>query len=145
MENLKNTINELKEQMKEIMINKGHVHHKTLQKINNQLNNTMINNGNINNINNIYVKYNNVSHDNLTKNEIMNILTKRYCSLEESIKTLHFNDKYPEQNNIFITNLQNKIGYAFNGEKFVAMNKQELINEIIDNHLYELSMSLKKI
>jgi hypothetical protein len=47
------TINELKLQVSMIIKEKGKIHHKTLQKINNQLNN--INNGNI--INNTFVKF----------------------------------------------------------------------------------------
>jgi hypothetical protein len=53
---LENTVNELKLQVAEILKEKGKIHHKTLQKINNQLNNNInnINNGTI--INNTYVK-----------------------------------------------------------------------------------------
>ncbi len=48
---LKETINELKNQVSILLKEKGKIHHKTLQKINNQLNNCT------NNINNIYVKF----------------------------------------------------------------------------------------
>ena len=58
IEILKNTINEMKEQFALILKEKGKMHHKTLQKINNQLNNNNINYGKItNNINNTYVKF----------------------------------------------------------------------------------------
>jgi hypothetical protein len=140
---LEETINELKNQVATIIKEKGKIHHKTLQKINKQLNttNNITNNGVINNV---YVKYNNISHDVLTKKEILNILSKHTKALEESIKKIHFNEKIPENNNVFITNLQNNIGYAFDGNQFVAINKGELLNDIIDTHLNEMFLSLNK-
>jgi len=56
---LETTINELKAQVTMILKEKGKIHHKTLQKINNQLNN--INNGNI--INNTYVKFGELDYE----------------------------------------------------------------------------------
>ena len=48
IEDLKNTINELKKQVSSILEEKGKIHHKTLQKINNQLTNKINNQSNIN-------------------------------------------------------------------------------------------------
>ena len=142
IQQLENEIQKLKQEFALLVKEKGKLHHKTLQKINKQLNTT----NNINNgvINNVYVKYNNISHDVLTKKEILNILSKHTKALEESIKKIHFNEKIPENNNVFITNLQNNIGYAFDGSQFVAINKGELLNDIIDVHLNEMFLSLNK-
>ena len=100
---LKKTINEMKEQFALLLKEKGKVHHKTLQKINNQLNN--INNGNI--TNNTYVKFGDLDYQKVLNNkQIKHILNQQYQSLEESIKQIHFNEELPEYSNIFITNMK---------------------------------------
>jgi len=112
---LENTVNELKSQVAEILKEKGKIHHKTLQKINKQLNNNInnINNGTI--INNTYVKFGDLEYQKVLSNsQIRQILNKQYMSLEESIKKIHFNENLPEYNNVFITNMKdvnNKIKF----------------------------------
>jgi hypothetical protein len=117
-------------------------------KINNniQTNNITNNNNTTNNtINNVYVKFPNISYDKiLSKKEILKILNKMCLSLEESIKTIHFNDKYPEYNNVYITNLRDNIGHVFNGNQFIAIDKNEMINDLIDSHIYEITTSIDK-
>jgi hypothetical protein len=135
------TINELKAQVAMILKEKGKIHHKTLQKINNQLNNT--NNGTI--INNTYVKFGNLDYEKvLNKNQIKNILNKHCKCLEESIKQIHYNDELPEYNNIFITNMKDDIGYVFNGKQFISVRKNEMLNELIDTHVNEINLSFEK-
>jgi ribosomal protein S18 len=106
---MKNEINELKQ----FIIQNCKIHPKTLQKINkelvnnniinnNTINNNIINNNTINNniinnntiINKTFVNFNNsINYNILLPEEIINILNKACKSLEESIKTIHFNDK----------------------------------------------------
>ena len=110
--NIQETIKELKQQVALLLKEKGRIHHKTLQKINNQLtnsNNNSNNNNNINNgtINNTYVKFGNMDYEKiLNPKQIRNILNKKYGCLEESIKKIHFNEEFPEYNNVFITNMR---------------------------------------
>lgn len=125
-----------------------------INKLENKINNnietkniTNITNNNTTNntINNVYVKFPNISYEKiLSKKEILNILNKMYLSLEESIKTIHFNDKYPEYNNVYITNLRDNIGHVFNGNQFIAIDKNEMINDLIDSHVYEISTAVDK-
>ena len=85
------------------------IHPKTLQKINKQLiNNT--NNGSINNISNTnngtinIVKFGSEDISSiLSQSEVLKILNRKLCSLEESIKLIHFNEKRPQLKNIYIT------------------------------------------
>jgi hypothetical protein len=147
IENLKNTINELKSQVSLLLKEKGKIHHKTLQKINNQLNNTIntnnINQGNI--INNTFVKFGELEYQKVLNNgQIKQILNKQYQSLEESIKQIHFNDDLPEYSNIFITNMKDDLAYVFNGKEFISVRKNEMINELIDIHTKEINLSLEK-
>jgi len=144
---LENTIKEIKKQFSLILKEKGKMHHKTLQKINNQLNNTTnsnnINSGNI--INNTFVKFGELEYQKVLNNsQIKQILNKQYQSLEESIKQIHFNEELPEYSNIFITNMKDDLAYIFNGKQFISVRKNEMIHELIDIHTKEINLSLEK-
>ncbi len=127
------------------------IHPKTLQKINKELNNNNIinnitnnntnnsNNSNntINTINNttVNIKFGNENLSNLlSEKEMLKIVNKCRYSVEESIKLVHFNDNRPEYKNVLITNLQNNIAYIFDGNKFIAQNKDIILNELFDSH-----------
>ena len=147
-EEIKNTIVELKN----IIMQQAKIHPKTLQKINKQLINNNSNSNNttnntINNtiINNTYVKYGSVPHSRvLSEEKILSILNKPYKSIEESIKLIHFNKNLPEYNNILITNMKDNIAYTFDGDKFICVNKDELIDELIDNHKDQIEVSYEE-
>jgi len=145
IEILKNTINEMKEQFALILKEKGKMHHKTLQKINNQLNNNNINYGKITNINNTYVKFGDLDYQKVLNNkQVKHILNQQYMSLEESIKQIHFNEDLPEYSNIFITNMKDDLAYVFDGKQFISVRKNEMLNELIDTHVKEINLSLEK-
>ena len=114
------------------------IHPKTLQKINN----TLVNNGTINNNTFNIIKF---GSENLTKilsqSEILKILNKKMCSLEESIKLIHFNDMRPECKNIYITNLKDQYAYIYNGIKFIAVLKSDILEELVDNHFENIEYS----
>jgi transposase-like protein len=143
--NIEETIIDLKKQVAFLLNEKGRIHYKTLQKINNQL--TNVNNNNINNgvINNTYVKFGNMEYEKiLNPKQIRNILNKKYTCLEESIKQIHFNKDFPEYNNVFITNMRDNLAYVFNGDKFISIRKNEMLNDLIDQHTNEINISLEK-
>ena len=149
---MKNEINELKQ----FIIQHCKIHPKKLQKINKELvnnnitnnniiNNNITNNNIINNtiINKTFVNFNNsINYNILLPEEIINILNRACKSLEESIKTIHFNDRYPEYKNILITNLKDNIAYIFNGIKFVAMNKNKVLEDLITSHINEIEKNV---
>ena len=145
---IKNTILELKN----IIMQQAKIHPKTLQKINKQLinnnsNNNSNNNNTINNtvINNTYVKFGSVPHSSvLSEAKILSILNKQFKSIEELIKLIHFNKKLPEYNNILITNMKDNIAYTYDGNKFICVNKNELIDELIDNHKDQIEVSYEE-
>jgi len=132
----------LKEQLNNIL-KSNKMHPKTFQKINNQLinNNTTNNTINNNNINITYIKFGDEKlSEILTDSEMMKILFDCRLGITKSVELTHFNDKrpslllninslenlyLPELKNIIITNLQNNIGYVFNGEKFEAKPKKD--------------------
>ena len=146
-------INSLKE-LKELFIKNCKIHPKTLKKINKNLinlpNNIINSNNTINNtinnntiINKTYVNFHNpIDYKLLSEREILNILNRPWKSLEESIKTIHFNKKLPEYNNILITNLKDTTAYIFDGLQFSAISKNEAINELINSHMDEIESSV---
>ena len=76
---LKNKFNELLQTCK--------IHPKTLQKINKSIINNNIN----------IIKFGTEELDKIfTEAEMLKIYNRKMCSIEESVKTLHFNDKRPE-------------------------------------------------
>jgi hypothetical protein len=148
---LKNTISELKE----LILQHAKIHPKTLQKINKQLinnnnnsnsnsnNNNTTNNGTV--INNTYVKFGSVPHSSvLNESAILNILHKPFGSLEESIKLIHFNKKLPEYNNIYITNMKDTLAYIFDGTQFISVRKNDILDELIDNHRDQIENSFEE-
>ena len=151
-------INELKKELVEVkqtllnLLNSNKIHPKTLQKINKQLinntnnnsnnitnnttnNNTTntINNTTINNTVNIKFGYEKLS-DILNEKEMIKILNNCKMCVEESVKIVHFNDKRPEFRNILITNLRDNVAYIFDGNRFIAQNKDYILSELFDKH-----------
>ena len=116
---------------------------KTLQKINKQLinDNKNINNSIVNNTYNII----GLGYENLTevfsKKEKMAILKNRFYCLPELVEYTHFNDKYPQFKNILITNTQNTLAYKYDTKKnqFMAINKDELLEDIVDARICDIS------
>jgi hypothetical protein len=145
IDTLKEEINNIKSMLMDVLNKNCKVHHKTLQKINKQLtgdHNTVNENNTTNNI-----TYNiiGLGHENLTdvfsKKEKMNILKYRFNSLPQLVEYAHFNDKYPQFKNILITNTQNKIAYKYDIKKkqFVAVNKDELLEDIVDERMCDIN------
>ena len=57
------------------------------------------------------------------------------------VEYAHFNDKYPQFKNILITNTQNKLAYKYDIKKkqFVAVNKDELLEDIVDERMCDIN------
>ena len=142
-------IKQLKLQVQKLMNEKCKMHYKTLNKINNNL---RINNGNQINKNNCIEYINNVHNQNkinvniielgkenifdvLSERERLNILKHRYGSIEKLIQHVHFNDKYPQFQNIIVTNINNNIAYKYDKQsnQFQAIEKSRLLETIFDS------------
>lgn len=138
---LKKENEEIKKEMqklKEMLQKSLKIHPKTLQKINNQLNNN--NNGTINNY---YLQVGNENLDKLmSAKEKKNILNYSGNCINELIKKVHILpiEKYKKCKNVYITNLQNNIGYMYddNKNKFVAVKKDDLLKKLIDCRLFDI-------
>ena len=97
------------------------MHHQTFNKIQNQLTN---NNEYNNCVFNIVQLGQEDLVNTLSEKEQLKVLNKKYKSLNYLIDYIHCNDKFPEFNNVAITNLQNNIAYIFkNKKRFIAKRK----------------------
>ena len=134
---------EMKEQLKELkdMLQKAlKIHPKTLQKINNQLNNSHNNNGIINNY---YLQVGNEGLNELmSAKEKKNILNLSANCINELIRKVHVSsdEKFKKCKNVYITNLQNNIGYMYDEKKnkFVAVKKDDLLQKLLDYRLFDI-------
>lgn len=150
VDSLMDEIDELKQTIHDVL-NQNKIHPKKLQKINRQL--ALNNTNNINNINNgvIFnnminiVKFGSENFSNIfSEDEVIKLLNRKRMSIEESVKMIHFNKARPEYQNVYITNLRNEYAYIYDGTKFISVYKTEVLNEIIDNHLDNIELSLEE-
>ena len=123
------------EKLKDIIQKSIKIHPKTLQKINNQLNN----HGTINNITIIQLGKENLS-ELLTKQEKLGILNRQAMGINDIVELAHTSGKYKNCMNVYITNLQNTIGYMYDEKQnnFIAVNKNELLNDLLDSRMYDI-------
>jgi len=123
------------EKLKDMFQKQLKIHHKTLQKINNQLNNS----GTINNITIVQLGKENLS-ELLTKQEKLGILNRQAMGINDIVELAHTSGKYKKCMNVYITNLQNTIGYMYDEKQnnFIAVNKNELLNDLLDSRMYDI-------
>ena len=115
----------------------------TITLLSKQLNSKLnINNGTINNINNNInngtiniIKFGNEDGIPISKEDFLKIANKKYGALTESIAFTHLNNNKPELNNIIITDLTDDYEYIFDGEKFIAGFKDDILEKLIDTHV----------
>ena len=130
------------EKLKEMLQKSLKIHPKTLNKINSQLNN----NGVINNINIVQLGRENLS-DILSDKEKRGILNRQVMGLNDLVELVHISGKYKKFMNVYITNLQNTIAYRFDEKmnNFIAVNKNELLNDLVDARLYDIEKFFEEI
>jgi hypothetical protein len=142
-EEIKKELDEIKKTLLEMMNKNCKVHHKTLQK--------MINNGTVNQatnqtINNIN---NNINIIPLGKEELdkffskeqkLSILNRKFQSLQYIIEYVHFNKKYPQFQNVMITNNRNNEAHLYDSytKSFKIVNKDELIADLIEYRICDI-------
>jgi hypothetical protein len=136
--NIKNEkIDRLENLIKEFL-GKNFTENKTLNNINNS-NNSLCNN-NISNSNNSINQQNIVllGHgkedlDAITKSEYMKALEKGFNSIVKLTELIHFNNEYPQNQNIFIPNEKQKIAKQYDGKKWISVSKKKLIEDLFYN------------
>ena len=101
-------------------------------KTTNNIYNGNITNGNvINNIN--LVCYGKEDISKIDKTEFLEAVKCGYNSTLKLTETLHFNPKYPEYHNIYITNIKDKYAMMFCDSEWKLITKNDLIDKIYDD------------
>ena len=112
-----------------------------IQNNNNSNNNSNNNNNNTQNINIQVVPLGQENLcDVLSSNEQLKVLKQKYESLEYLVKHIHFNQQYPQFQNIAISNLKDNVAYKYddNAKDFIAVTKEELLNDLIENRMNDI-------
>ncbi len=131
IEELEKTVLNLQSKLMKVQtknVNKGNI---TNNNINNNISNT--NNGIVNNI--TVVKFGNEDYNKLNMDEILAIINKGSCAIQETIKMMHFNPRLPEYHNMYISDRKMNKALAFNGEQFSLVNTNDLLTNLIENKL----------
>lgn len=100
-------------------------------------NNKFYSNNNITNSNNTYniklVAYGKEDKESLSKKELFKILSKGFNSVPELVRAIHFNERRPENHNLFISNMRDSYVMIFDGNKWILVDRNETLDDIIDN------------
>jgi len=129
------------EKLKELLQKSMKIHPKTLQKIKKNLTNN--NNGVINNNNITYVQLGNEDLVNvLTKSEKRGILNRKAMGINDLVQLIHCSGRYKQ----FMLGLQNTVAYRYDKKinNFIVVNKNELLDEIIDSRIYDINKFLEE-
>ena len=125
---------------------------------NNNTNNNTNNTNNINNTNNTNnnIQQNNIQQNNLQQNNIqlnnygqedLTMLTDKYMrkmviypytAIPKMIKKIHFNDKYPANQNIRLLNKKGNKLQIRNNDKWEFVDKKETMEQLINEKNYQL-------
>jgi hypothetical protein len=140
-----------KEEINKIELLQAQVNELT-SKINNTTNINNNNNGTINNNNgtinnNIIIGFGKEDVAKLTMAEKKKIIGKGYQALLALIDTMHFNKKYPEFNNIQITNLRDNCAKIYDDDinDYKTVKKKETIDQLIYNKTFNLGDILEEL
>ncbi len=137
IEEIKQSFDKFKKQMLDMMNQKYKMHPKTFQKMINSNNTNNTNNNQINMTINNNIKYVEIGNENLynvfTKQEKLMLLKQIGSPIENIVRYTHLNDKYPQFQNIIITNIRSNQAYAYNEQlnKFILCDKNDLLDEMM--------------
>ncbi len=132
IEQIELSFEKFKKQMLDMMNKQYKMHPKTFQKMVNS--NNILNNNNITINHNKYIEIGREDlHNVFTKEEKIMLLKQIGSPIENIVRYTHLNDKYPQFQNIIITNIRSNQAYAYNDQlnKFILCDKNELLEEMM--------------
>ena len=119
-------------------------HRKQLEMVLEKVGTTTINNNNCNNTQNNTqnnVQLNNFGQENLdmlTDKYMRKMIIYPYSAIPKMIKKIHFNDQFPENQNIRILNKKDNKLQIRNNNKWEYVNKKEAFESLINDKNYQL-------
>jgi hypothetical protein len=128
---LRNRIGKLENERTDKDIKKASV--KNIKNITNNVSKKNINKGVIVNNNIILTGYGKEDLSKIDKSDILKALSAGYNSTTRLAEAVHFNPKYPEYHNVYITNKKDKYAMMFDGITWNLTGKEDLINRIYED------------
>ena len=98
-----------------------------------QINNGVINNTLNSTTNVILVGHGKEDISIIDKQDLINVLQNGFNSAIKLTEALHFNPKYPEYQNVYISNIKDKYAMMYDGKNWNLEIKENLINKIYDD------------
>lgn len=106
----------------------------TINIMNNSHNTTNITNNVVNNINITINKFGKEDVQHITDEVLVKILNDGYKSFNNLIKEIHFNKDVPQNHNVYIPNINKKNALIFDGERWILLSKNKILDDLIDNN-----------
>jgi len=109
------------------------------------------NNNNNNNTINQTVNIVQLGHEDLcnvlSERQKMSVLDRQAMSLNNLVELVHVSGKFEKFQNVYITNLRSSFAYRFDEKlnKFISVNKNELLNDLLDCRMYDIEKFFKEI
>ncbi|VBB18079.1 hypothetical protein YASMINEVIRUS_542 [Yasminevirus sp. GU-2018] len=130
--NLKKQVAEMQKQLTKALTNnkQNGTSIKTIKDSNVSINNGTVNN---HNTNIMLVGYGNEDISKLNQSDILKVLQNGYISTVKLTEAVHFNPKYPEYHNVYISNMKDKYAMMFDGKNWTLTMKEDLINRIYED------------
>ena len=94
--------------------------------------NNTINNGIINN-NIVLIGCGKEDMTKIDKNEIFKSICSGFYSIIKLTDFIHFNPKYPEYHNVYISNIKDKYAMMYDGKEWTLTTKTELIDKLYED------------
>jgi hypothetical protein len=95
------------------------------------INNGTINNGTINNI--VLIGHDKEDLSKIDNKDILKCLKKGFYSTIYLTEAVHFNPKYPEYHNVYISNIKDKYAMMYDGKEWSLTRKTELIDRLYED------------
>lgn len=116
-----------------------------IEKLSNKLQITNINNGIINNNVNIeLLNYEQTDYSHLTEKDYVTCIRDCNYSVKTLIEKVHFNDKKPENMNIYISSIKGKYAMIYKNNKWQIIDRKAQIDDLYDTNEIILSTWYKE-
>ncbi len=88
--------------------------------------------------------YQNTDISHLTDSDFLKCLKHNNMCVPHLIKKIHFDPLKPENHNIYISNIKNNYVLAYNGIKWQLQNRDDVINNLIDEKEFMIEQKLEE-
>ena len=135
-EEFKKELDEVKNEIKQMKTSGNKI-------INNNSNNCNIHNGDVNNI--VIVAHGREDLEKIDVKYILEALKRGTSAIPVITERIHFNVKYPEYQNVYITNMNQKYGMIYDGKEWKLKDKDTIIEDLYEKKFDFLDENFENI